>query len=282
MKYKVKRSTKFIFIVIPTFCQCIHLIIYRLEKTCYDTRTIIPGRVPCYLNRKSGGFRNAVSRLLEDAFYTSVQDLFIWNKGLLEGKLIKKETLRKAWTSYCLNDGTEVDYGYGWQTGGELTGCPMIEHGGLAAGYSTDALYLPKENMFVAVFTDQRGILPEITAAKLTAIALGKPDTIKAIVLSDSLLQTYAGVYIQDSVQRYITLSNHQLYYQRADNRAKLWMRPYAIDKFFFENTSVLGKIKRDGAKKITDLFIFNNRHPSSPTIFKRTDLLLPASKTDR
>lgn len=148
-----------------------------------------------------------------------------------------------------------------------------------AVGYSTDAIYLPKEDMFVAVFMNQRSSLAEIIAAKLTAIAPDRPDTIKAITLSDSVLQSYTGVYMGDTVKRYIRISDNGLYYQREDSRIKQQMKPYAIDKFFFENTSVMGEIKRDNANRITELLIYNNRYPSSPAILKKIDLPLPAKE---
>ena len=254
-----------------------------MTHTYFDDNSIIPNRVSAYLNSSKRGFQNVHLRVIGavgEALFSNTQDLFIWHKGLLDGKLIKKEILKKAWTSYRLTDGKEVDYGYGWQTGGVIAGSPIIEHGGLAVGYSTDALYLPGEDMFVAVFMNQRSNQPEIIAAKLTALALGKPDTINSIVLSDSVLRSYTGVYIEDTVRRHITFNNHSLYYQREGSRIKMEMKPYATDKFFFENTSVIGETKRNAEGRITALWLFNNRHPFKPTgILNKIDPILPAKE---
>ena len=117
------------------------------------------------------------------------------------------------------------------------------------------------------------------SSEKLAAIALGRADTAEEIVLSDSLLQSYTGVYILDTVRGYITFSNHALYYHQGDSRIKLHMKPYAIDKFFFKNTSVLGEIQKDDANKITGLLTYDILHPFSPIVYKRTDLPLPVKE---
>ena len=41
---------------------------------------------------------------------SNVEDLFKWNKGLLSYKILKKETLEKAFTPFKLKDGTSTEY----------------------------------------------------------------------------------------------------------------------------------------------------------------------------
>ncbi|HYC28675.1 MAG TPA: serine hydrolase domain-containing protein, partial [Chitinophagaceae bacterium] len=64
---------------------------------------------------------------------STVEDLFKWQQGVQQYKLVKKETLDKAWTRYQLNDGSKTNYGYGWRMG-YIQGSASIWHGGLVNG----------------------------------------------------------------------------------------------------------------------------------------------------
>ena len=248
-----------------------------LDHTVYgNTTTIIPGRVPCYIRSKNGkAFHNAVFNLQTSAagaLLSNVADLWKWNSALTGGQVISKNNLERAWTSYHLADGKNTHYGYGWQTEGFIQGSLAVEHGGVAVGYLTDALYVPEEDIFVAVFSNQRGVVPEIPAAKLAAIALGKPDTMHVIPTDEKTLQAYIGTYKEeeDTTARQITLVANHLYYQRSDG-PRLEMKRFGPDQFLFDNTSVTGLFKRDDKKQVIGLSLFELRHPGEPsTIFQK------------
>jgi len=89
------------------------------------------------------------------------------------------------------------------------------------------------------------------------------------------LLKSYTGVYEDEGVERLLTLENGKLYYQRAGAN-RMAMKPYARDKFFFENTGVLGEFKRDANNKITSLLLVNKRGVSS-SLLTRTEKQIPA-----
>lgn len=235
-----------------------------------SNEAIIPNRVPGYIKNKKGNFQNSymfIAPSASGALLSTTSDLLKWNQALVNGSLIKKETLDKAWSSYHLSDGQSTRYGYGWQTGGEIQGSKIVEHGGVAVGYLTDAIYLPKEDIYVVVLTNQRGISAEMVAGQLAAIAINKPFPAQEINLPDDTLKHYDGVYKpdNDTVNRHITLSDHKLYYQRIGG-PKMQMKPYAPDHFFFDNTTVIGEFKRDAQKRIISLLLFNNRYPDKPT----------------
>ena len=46
--------------------------------------------------------------------YSTVEDLFRWDRALYTEKLISAATLEEAFTPFMLNDGTTSNYGYGW------------------------------------------------------------------------------------------------------------------------------------------------------------------------
>ncbi|MFI5192490.1 MAG: serine hydrolase domain-containing protein [Chitinophagales bacterium] len=90
-----------------------------LNHTYLDSSNIIiPNRVTGY--RKAGSdFRNADYWSMTIAYSaggvsSNVEDLFKWHEGLLSYKILKKETLKKAFTPFRLKNGTFTEYGYGW------------------------------------------------------------------------------------------------------------------------------------------------------------------------
>jgi CubicO group peptidase (beta-lactamase class C family) len=203
---------------------------------------------------------------------STTHDLLLWNQALVAGKLVKKETLDKAWTSFKLNNGREINYGYGWQTGGNIQGSPIVEHGGVAVGYVTDAIYIPKEGVYVALFVNQRSALPDFIADELCATFIGKPYSLHPVNLSDDSLKTFTGNYADSAGVRTITLAGHKLFYQHG-NGPKLPLTPCGADRFYFDNTQMTGVIKRDANNRILGLVLVDRRYTDqSPEIMKRID----------
>jgi CubicO group peptidase (beta-lactamase class C family) len=111
---------------------------------------------------------------------STVEDLYKWNRAVHSYKLLKKETLDLAFIPYKLSDGSATNYGYGWFFQ-NIQGSPTIEHGGGINGFLTMAKYLPKEDVFVAVFSNSTANPPNDVATKIAALAIGKPQVRAAI-----------------------------------------------------------------------------------------------------
>jgi hypothetical protein len=154
----------------------------------------------------------------------------------MHDKVIIKENRVKAHTSFKLNNGKPTGYGYGWFLG-NIQDSPMIEHGGGINGYLTASLWLPEENVFVAVFSNCNAMPPQSTAFKLAAAAIGKPFDRKEIEMNKEILKDYVGVYESDEEEtRTLIVENDSLFYvYPAGNRAKLL--PFDKDRFFMKNS---------------------------------------------
>ena len=72
-----------------------------------------------------------------------------------------------------------------------------------------------------------------------------------------------------------ITVENGK-FYTRESARIKMPLKPYAKDKFVFDNTAIIGEFKRDASDKITGLFLANKRGVSA-SLLRKTDKPLPA-----
>jgi CubicO group peptidase (beta-lactamase class C family) len=220
-----------------------------------DTR-VVPHRASPYLVTRKG-IENAVNPNVQiawaaGALQSTAEDFLRWYGALLSGRFVTRPMLERAWTPARLRDGSVTDYGYGWYVGA-LQGSPLVEHGGNMGGFMSHAIYLPREELLVAVFLNSRGTrLPELIATDLAATAMGHPLALRPIVLSDTLLRTYTGSY-RNAANDTITLSleKGRLMYQKRGG-PKWALTPYAKDRFQFDNTSTIGEMRRDAQGRIT------------------------------
>ena len=239
---------------------------------------IIKNRAAAY-SKNEKGFFNAepLSMTLPYAagsLQSTVEDLYKWNQALHSYKLVKKESIDKAFTPYVLSDGKKTDYGYGWSIG-KIQGSPTIEHGGGIPGFLTMGTYLPNEDVFVAVFSNCDCNPPEEITTKLAALAIGKPFDYKEMKADSNELKKLTGVYETEDgdEQRYITFTDNQLFSQR-NKSTKFKIKPYEKDKFFFESMMNTIEFTRNKAGNV-DKLIFRNK--GEPTIWNKTNKPLPS-----
>lgn len=181
---------------------------------------------------------------------STVDDLYKWNRALLGLKLVKKETLEKAWTGYRLADGEDTHYGYGWFMS-EIQGSPTIEHGGGINGYLSASIYLPREDVFVALFSNNNAKAPEFSAIRLAALAIGKPVPATEIVISEEALKEYDGIYVNEKgTEMTILLADGKLSIVRPGGSRRKMM-PVEKDRFILENSLMFATFSRDDSGKV-------------------------------
>ena len=232
---------------------------------------IIKNRASAYSKNESG-FVNAepLSMTLPYAagsLQSTVEDLYKWNQALHSFKLVKKESLDKAFTSYILADGKKTNYGYGWSMG-NIQGSPTIEHGGGIPGFLTMGIYLPKEDVFVTIFSNCDCKSPDELAVKLAGLAIGKPFEYKEINADTSVMKQFTGVYEMagSDEKRYITFANGKLFSQRNRN-TKFNIKPYEKDKYYFESMMNTIEFLRNKSGVVEKLILSILIFPPKPEI---------------
>jgi CubicO group peptidase (beta-lactamase class C family) len=237
---------------------------------------IIKNRVKGYKN-DGNGFLNSdyISMTLPHAagsLLSTVEDLWKWNKALYSYQLLKKEWLDKALKPYILSDGKPTDYGYGLSFA-KIQGSKTIEHGGGIPGFLTSGIYLPEEDIFVAVFSNCDCKSPEEITPKLAALALGKPYNYNVLPITASAAKAFEGVYASASgEERIIRWDKDKLTSQRTGG-TKFTIRPYQQDQFFFEDALTFIRFKRNNNGSVTE-FVFDTRQEE--TIWQKTNKPLP------
>lgn len=171
-----------------------------MKHSFYDnTSRVIPRRVNGYSKVKDS-FTNAAYLSMSQPYaagslVSSVDDLALWDAALYTDKLIKQESLKRAWTSAKLSSGKLTNYGFGWGIS-SYQGHRLIEHSGGINGFATYALRSADDRLYVAILTNRDWQSPGWTAFKVAAAAMGKPYVEPvSIKLSPASLDQYTGVY---------------------------------------------------------------------------------------
>ena len=214
---------------------------------------IIPRRITGY-HEENGKFVNApyLSMTIPYAagsLISTVEDLWIWNKALHSHKLITKKSLEKAHTAYTLKNGESIDYGYGWGVD-EYYNQKVIEHSGGIHGFTTNALYLPKEKLFVAAFSN--GNDPTFLTRLIGATLIGGYPNVKKMSLSKKELADYAGVYEVENSSHKRTIRVKDDHLTSIRTGGELYnIYAFEKDKFYFENSMTIFEFKRDANGKV-------------------------------
>jgi len=78
-----------------------------------------------------GGFTTG-----DGGIFSTVEDMFIWDKTLFTGKLVSRAALNEAFRPAILTNGTQSPYGYGWMLKDE-NGEKIVYHTGGSGGFRT-------------------------------------------------------------------------------------------------------------------------------------------------
>lgn len=183
------------------------------------------------------------------ALIGSVEDLAKWNAALHHGKIIPPALCARMIAPTVLPGGKSEQYGYGIAPR-ELRGHKAIGHGGGIFGFSTDSIYLPKEDVFVAVFanSDSPKTDPGMVMMKLAALATGDPfPTFAKVALDAKAVEPWVGLYTLKNAERRVFLRDGKLYTQRTGG-GELEAVSAGNGRYFYDNSLTWFELKRDAS----------------------------------
>lgn len=177
---------------------------------------------------------------------STVDDLAKWDAAVAAGRLLKPASWQRAFSAYVLKDGKPTTYGYGWGLS-QVQGEAAIGHSGGINGFTSYALRLPEQKLYVAVLTnsDAGPANPGVVARKAAAVAIGKPyREFREAKIDGAALDAVAGIYeVEKGVQRVFRRDGDGLLMQRtgmppvavkAASSTEFFM-PGALDWFEFQ-----------------------------------------------
>ena len=151
-----------------------------------DLHAIVPNRATGY-SRTPEGFVNGeytspTQPYAAGAIISTVTDLAKWDIALTNGKFLKADTWKAAWTPAKLTDGKTTEYGMGWQLD-ERKGHKRVYHGGGIPGFLSFVLRLPNDKLSVIVLTNSDASDPSEIADRIAAVYVPAlaPEEKKAI-----------------------------------------------------------------------------------------------------
>lgn len=226
-----------------------------------DESKIIKNRAKGYKKNENVYFNSDyISMTLPHAagsIISTVQDLWKWNKALYSNQVIGKEWVEKLTAPYRLANGKSTNYGYGLGIS-SIQGSKAYDHGGGIPGFLTYGIYMPQEDVFVAVFSNCDCKSPDETATKIAAIAIGKPYNFTALPIKEADAKKYEGVYAYEGEERVIQWKEGKLFSQRGNSKA-FELKMYEANKFFFEGSFSFIEFIKGSSGSFDTLYFKNN-----------------------
>lgn len=121
----------------------------------------ISNRALGYVKTESGfkeRDQSSTSAVLGDGgIYTSITDYIKWDAALYTEKLVSRRTLEEAFSAAMLNDGSRINYGFGWMPG-FAQNVKFVEHGGSTCGFTNHVIRIPELRLTVVILTNRYGV----------------------------------------------------------------------------------------------------------------------------
>lgn len=213
-----------------------------LHHTFYDFPSdIIPNRA-CGYSSHDSGFKNAGYISMNHAFaagalLSNVEDLFKWHQALHSFRVVKKETLEKAFTPCRFSGGNTSGYGYGWFIM-DFRGNKSIGHGGAIDGFRSMEMYFPQQDIFIAMLLNSDNDNFSSFFEHISGLVMQKvvQTAYKDMKVEDEVLNRYVGRYASPEYP-----DDHIIIYKKDDrlyadlaNKTGMNMLLYAQSKTMF------------------------------------------------
>lgn len=129
-----------------------------MNNSYYATdRKVIKNRAYGYHQKSDGYVNKSIISFsvpyASGSLMSTLEDMLKWQNSLNQNLLLNKKETAKAFTKYKLNNGEEIEYGYGWHLK-NINGIPTREHGGSIFGFKSMGVYIPSEDIYVLGFSN--------------------------------------------------------------------------------------------------------------------------------
>ena len=107
--------------------------------------------------------------------FTTLGDMFLWDQALYGERLVSRGTLDQAFTGAVLNDGKQIDYGFGWRMS-EYRHTRRIGHGGAWVGFRSHIARHPGIGLTIVILANRSDFEPDSYIDRITDIYLKAMD----------------------------------------------------------------------------------------------------------
>jgi CubicO group peptidase (beta-lactamase class C family) len=185
--------------------------------------------------------------------YSTVEDLYVWNRALSTQKLASQKSLEQMFTPY--RDG----YGYGWMVRKELDR-KLITQGGGVRMYSTSIRRYPDDDACVIVLSNMGTADAGKVGHDLAAILFGKYYELarkhKVIKLDPATYDNYEGRYaLATNLVLTVTREGDRLMIQ-GTGQAKIEILPESETRFFINGSDAMINFMKISNGSVTQLIL--------------------------
>lgn len=198
-------------------------------------------------------YRDISNAHASGALYSTIEDLYLWDRSLYTEKLIKHQSLQKMFTPF------KDKYGYGWGIV-NVFNRKMVGHNGETEGFRTNITRFVNDDACIIILSNFEQCPVGKISIDLAAILFGEkyaiPEVRKMIKVDPSILNDYVGKYeLKPNFYFTITKENTHLYGQ-ATGQNKLEIHPESETKFFFKEIDAQISFIRDETRKVEKLIL--------------------------
>jgi len=147
--------------------------------------------------------------LSSGGIYSTVEDLFIWDKALNSDKLLSRKSIEKMNTPYKNN------YGYGVfiETNNSRR---VVQHNGGCEGFLTEIHRYVDDNFAVVILSNYGFTAVNKLCNEIASIAFGEkyevPKKPEVFPISDNVIKNYLGVYEEDDFKLELKKENNDIF----------------------------------------------------------------------
>ena len=192
------------------------------------------------------------------ALYSTVRDMYLWDRALYTTKLIGRDGLDKMFEPF------KGDYGYGWVID-RLCDRKTIRHGSDSDGYRTNMTRFPDDDVCIIIFSNLENALETKISEDVAAIIFGKPYQLPQKEMStDEVFRhypDYVGTYqLKADLPAEITMEGNRLFCQ-AKGQVKFQLHPESETTFFPREFEAKFVFVRNENGKVTELILYQSGH---------------------
>ncbi len=234
-----------------------------------DSSVILKNRAQGYRS-VTDGFRNAdyLDMSLPYAagsLYSTVDDLYRWDRALYTDKVLTKASREKMWTP------VKNDYAYGWGVG-QAHKHKQVAHGGGINGFATFIARYPDDDAVVIVLSNNEQSNAAPIANGLSGILFGDkvelPWERKEISIDPKIVDRYVGTYEAGPMTIAITNENGHLMIEPKGQR-KLEASASSETEFFVKQVDATLVFTVGADNKATEMRVTQG---GSPIVAKRVN----------
>jgi CubicO group peptidase (beta-lactamase class C family) len=226
---------------------------------------------------QNGSFEKALNWDMSRAggagsLYSTVEDLYLWDEAVFNGKVLKTQSMEAAFTPVKLNNGKApagVDYGYGWFIS-DIRNLKFINHGGGLHGFLSHITRQPEEKLTIVVLTNcippQENTGPDEVANAIAEYMLwpnmNKQQSYSAdTTLSAALLKEYEGRFDYGNAMVLTVNAEGNKLYAQMTGQSRFEIYPKGNDEFYWKVVEARIKFLRDDNRVITHAIHYQGGH---------------------